>query len=149
MALRTATAGQVPLGPSGERPGMLLNVLQCPGQRTTQHETSVVPVLKNPGTRWIKCKCGGISSQVHTASCPRDCSAPRSTRYSGTTYTMLSYSVKKTHFEMPGQHEGKKGKLNISRPSQVKASNNFSLVKCLNVAKHFRKINGHTGKEVA
>lgn len=31
----------------------------------------------------------------------------------------------------------------------MKASNNVNLVKCLDAAKRFRKINGHIGKETA
>lgn len=68
----TATTGQVLLASSGERPGLPLNIPQRTGQRITKHKMSAVPVLTNPGIRWIKYKYGGLPTQEGSTQCPSD-----------------------------------------------------------------------------
>lgn len=100
---------------------MLSNVLQCAGQRTTQHKMSAVPVLKSPGIGWTECQRGGGAIQMRAVSRPLDFQCPEKYPLAALVpqlSIMVSDSVKKRHFERPGQHEGKKGKPYLSRPSE-------------------------------
>lgn len=62
---------------------------------------------------------------------------------------MVSYSMKKLHFQIPGQHAVKGKEAKLIKSFTLNMSNNFSLVQCLHADQHFKEMSEPIRKEVA